>query len=80
MNGVVISMLDELYIFEKDAWFMTKDYQNLYRIERYGNLYRVVRFYDCVEVFEGNMLEVQHFMNINCRTHDDIARGGRNGK
>lgn len=73
-------MLDKPYVFEKGTWFMTKDYQNLYKIERYGTLYRVVRYYDCVEVFEGNMSEVQHFMNINCHTHENIARGGRYGK
>ena len=77
--GVDLSMSDKAF-FNRMVWYMTKDYQNLYRFERIGGYYRVVRYFDCKEVFSGTYAEIQKYMIENCLSHHEIARSGRNGK
>lgn len=61
------------FIYKPRQWYMTRDYQNLFRYQRNGGLYEVVRYFDCAVVYEAQLNDVLHFMNKHCMNHNDYT-------
>lgn len=60
--------------FEEGVWYMTRDYQDMYKMERNGPvMWDVVSFgtWDVVFTFPG-ILGVQNYMELNCWDHEQI--------
>ena len=65
-----------VYRFDLNTWYMTKDYQDLYRIEyrRGSRYYAVVVYYSGITMYYGTLDQVQSFMNEKCFTHEKYIR------
>ena len=70
-------MSDNFKRFELLVWYMSKDYQNLLRIEKVGTEYHVTRFFDCKVVFTGMHIDCQFYMNQHCMQHNEFLKGVR---
>lgn len=66
--------MDNSYNFDVGVWYMTKDYKDLYRIEKNGPVfYRVVSYGTFTEVFcFPGVLGCLDFMEKNCIDHSKI--------
>lgn len=74
--------MSDKYNFDVGVWYMTKDYKDLYRIEKQGKImYRVVSFGTWEEVFTfPGILGCIDFMEKNCIDHSKIKGGWIYGK
>ena len=64
------------YAFDLNVWYMTKDFQELYKIVHYpGDVgYIVIKYYDGRVVYSGTLYNVQKYMEENCTTHEKYIR------
>lgn len=62
--------------FDIGVWYMTKDYNNLYKIiyQKGTKQYSVIVYYSGSTMYYGNLYQVQSFMNDKCMNHDSYIR------
>ena len=64
-------MLDK-YNFDIGVWYMTKDYRELFRVERTGSKWCVVSYADWRVRFTSSLKSVMSYMDDACIPHNHI--------
>ena len=64
-------MLDK-YNFDIGVWYMTKDYRELFRVERNGSKWCVVSYADWQVKLTSSLKSVMEYMDNACISHNHI--------
>lgn len=68
--------MSDKYNFDMNTWYMTKDYDELLRMERIpgSSRYAVVVFYNGEMRASGPLKMVRRYMIDHCISHDEFLR------
>lgn len=68
--------MSDKYKFELGEWYMTQDYQELYKIVYNAGekAYTVIKYFDGSTMYHGSLYKVQKYMEDNCISHDQYQR------